>query len=441
MNAGTVAVFLLAFVGLTFEGLANERVALVIGNAAYANAPLRNPVNDARAMATRLSELGFAVTKLENASKGDIEDAIVRFEGQLGPTKTGLFYYAGHGIQVRGKNYLVPVDANIASERRARVEAVDVGLVTSAMEYARSRVNFIILDACRNNPFERRLRGQGRGLAAVDAASGTLIAYATAPGSVAEDGDGRNGMYTDALLKALRRPGMTAEAVFKDVRVAVAERTGRRQIPWESSSLTGEFVFNTAAPAAPPASGSPQRRDGNLEATFWESVRDSGSPAMVNEYLERFPDGTFAGLAKLKLSELEGARSRPRTSAPGGGAACPSIAGVWTVSAPTAACGEAVVVFTEQRPGELESKQFGCGDVAGAVRQKGNHVAIDWAMAFCSGHTSFTLDASCGIGVGEVVMPANFLACAGRHAITFRRVPNDSPMAHSYLSRRAGDDR
>ena len=298
-----------------------QRVALVIGNATYQELPLKNPVNDARAVAKRLSGLGFEVIKLENANRGEMEDAIADFEERLGPGNAGLFYYAGHGLQVRGQNYLVPVDAVIESESRVRTQAVPLSHVTSAMNYAESRINFILLDACRNNPFERSMRGGSRGLAAVDAAAGTLVSYATAPGSVAADGDGENGVYTGALLKALDRPGLTAEQVFKEVRKEVSRVTRRKQTPWESSSLTGDFYFNKRAagsaantPLAPAAGSGASRglsEETAIELMFWETVVDSKNPAMFKEYLEQYPQGRFARLAELKLSS---ARKQPAST-------------------------------------------------------------------------------------------------------------------------------
>ena len=233
------------------------RLALVIGNSAYPESPLRNPVNDVRAMAKRFRELGFTVLAHENATKKTMEAAIIEFGRRLAEGGVGAFYYAGHGLQVRGRNYLVPVDAEIDDEASTRVAAVDVELVLEQMAEAKNRVNIVILDACRNNPFERRMRGASRGLAAVDAARGTLVAYATAPGSVAADGDGANGLYTEELLQALREPGLKVEEVFKRVRVNVARRSKGAQTPWESSSLTGDLVVNvtvnvTTAAVTPP---------------------------------------------------------------------------------------------------------------------------------------------------------------------------------------------
>ncbi len=281
---------------------APDRVALVIGNADYPHAPLLNPVNDARAMSRALRRLGFEVFSLENADKQRMEQAIVRFAGRLNKETSGLFFYAGHGVQVNGRNYLVPVDADINSEREIRIETVGVNLVLDEMAYADNRINIVILDACRNNPFERRLRGSSRGLAAIDAARGTLIAYATSPGSVALDGDGSNGVYTEELLRALEEPGLEVEKVFKRVRVGVARRTNQQQIPWESSSLTGNFVFNLQGKSSTVMQSAPQKQ---AELVYWQSISTSDNPDAFRAYLRQFPQGTFAGLARIRIEELE----------------------------------------------------------------------------------------------------------------------------------------
>jgi uncharacterized caspase-like protein len=219
------------------------RTALVIGNGAYASAPLRNPVRDARAMARALAETGFSVTLLEDASQSGMRRAIRDFGDQLARGGIGLFYYSGHGMQVRARNYLIPVKADIQREDEVEDQAVDANLVVAKMESARNSLNIIVLDACRNNPFARAWRSSARGLAQMDAPSGTLIAFATAPGSVASDGDGDNGLYTTHLLANLRNPGITVEQMFKQVRIAVTRETADRQVPWESSSLKGDFYF------------------------------------------------------------------------------------------------------------------------------------------------------------------------------------------------------
>ena len=232
--------------------LAELRVALVVGNATYPSAPLRNPVNDATAIADRLRALGFEVTLRTNVTQREMTRAVSRFGQSLKPGSVALFYYAGHGMQVRGRNFLVPVDADIQSEASARSEAVDLDLVLEQL--GPSRLSMVILDACRNNPFEGKFRsGGGSGLAQVDAPKGTLLAYATAPGKVASDGEGAHGLYTAELLKAMEISGAKVEEVFKAVRVNVIKATAGLQVPWESSSLTGDYYFRPAAavPAKP----------------------------------------------------------------------------------------------------------------------------------------------------------------------------------------------
>jgi uncharacterized caspase-like protein len=233
---------------------AEKRVALVIGNASYPNAPLKNPVNDAHAMADTLRGVGFDVIERVNANKSQMEDAVVLFGKKLGDGAIGLVYYSGHGIQVAGKNYLVPVDADIDNEQAVPLRTIDADTVINQMMSAKTRVNLIILDACRNNPFERRFRAlTGGGLAQMNAPEGTLVAYATAPGKVASDGSGSNGLYTQELLKALNEPGLPVEQVFKRVRATVTQASQGGQVPWESSSLIGEFYFREGAAGQQPA--------------------------------------------------------------------------------------------------------------------------------------------------------------------------------------------
>ncbi len=230
---------------------AERRVALVVGNATYPTAPLKNPANDARAVGELLKQLGFEVHGHSNLGQRDFHRAVTAFGERLGPDAVALFYYAGHGVQLRGKNYLIPVDARIATEGAVRSESVDVDILLEQFQSSGSTLNIVILDACRNNPFERSFRGSSGGLAQMDAPKGTLIAYATAPGRVALDGEGANGLYTSQLLQAMAEPGLKVEDVFKHVRVKVAGSTGDQQMPWEASSLTGDFYF-TAPKAATP---------------------------------------------------------------------------------------------------------------------------------------------------------------------------------------------
>jgi uncharacterized caspase-like protein len=190
--------------------------------------------------------LGFDVTLVENGRRRDLITAIEAFGGTLQQKGgVGLLFYAGHGVQIKGKNYLIPVDAQVQSEVTAVAETVDVELILGAMAESRTRINILILDACRNNPFERRWRGMGSGLApiTVSDAKGTLIAYSTDPGKTAEDGNGEHSPYAQALLEVLRVPNLTIEQVFKRVREKVQAVTAGTQTPWETSSLTGEDFF------------------------------------------------------------------------------------------------------------------------------------------------------------------------------------------------------
>ncbi len=222
---------------------AERRVALVIGNSAYKAAPLKNPVNDARDIAASLKALGFEVTLLPDATHKQMEAAVREFGLSLRQGGVGLFYYAGHGIQVGGENYLVPVDAVIQTESDVKFGSLNAGLVLGKMEDAGNALNIVILDACRNNPFARSFRSAEAGLAKMDAPTGSIIAYATAPGSVASDGVGKNGVYTRHLLETMRTPGLSITDVFMRVRMGVVADTAKKQVPWESSSLTGYFYL------------------------------------------------------------------------------------------------------------------------------------------------------------------------------------------------------
>jgi hypothetical protein len=245
---------------ITVEGGASEkRVALVIGNAAYSSpADLKNPVNDAQDMAEALRGAGFDVISRTNATQKQMQQALREFGGRLTAGGVGLFYFAGHGVQVKGKNFLIPIGAAIKSEAEAEDEAVDVNGVLAKMAEAGSRVNIVVLDACRDNPFARSFRGGTRGLATVgEAPSGTLIAYATGPGRVAADGAGRNGIYTGEPLKAMREPGLKLEDVFKRVIRNVRQATREQQVPWTLSSVDGDFIFRPLRGGAAVASVPP----------------------------------------------------------------------------------------------------------------------------------------------------------------------------------------
>ena len=227
-----------------------KRYALIIGNSNYPKeiGLLKNPVNDATDIATELRNSDFEVQLLTNATYVQIREAVRKFHEKLtnGPKDqtVGLFYYAGHGVQYQDENYLVPIDAKVQFEDDVVRMCFPVQrMVLANMERSNSRMNIVILDACRNNPFPATSRGVEMGLAEMKRARGSFIAYATAPGSVASDGVGRNGLYTQELLKALRKPGLTIEQVFKEVRMNVLRLSGDRQYTWDSSNIVGEFYF------------------------------------------------------------------------------------------------------------------------------------------------------------------------------------------------------
>lgn len=235
------------------------RKALVIGNAAYEEDALVNPVNDATDFAVALRSLGFEVTLLTNLDLRTMDNAIKAFSRQLKPGEVGLFYYAGHGVQVEGENYLVPLQADLDLQADVKYEAVPLGKVLNAMEAAATQVNILIIDACRDNPFYRRWRSGNRstvgvrGLAPIELPTqGTVIAFATAPGDVAEDGKGRNSPYTSHLLQNIKRPNLDVAEMFRAVRAGVLQETNSKQVPWYQESLVGKFVFNsTRLPSTP----------------------------------------------------------------------------------------------------------------------------------------------------------------------------------------------
>ncbi len=324
-----------------------RRVALVIGNAAYKSAPLQNPVNDSRAMAKTLRGLGFDVIERQNLSREAFSGVVREFGDKLRGASVGLFYFAGHGLAVKGRNFLVPVDADIAREDEVAYRSFDVGEVLDKMDSARTPINLVLLDACRNNPFARSFKTSQTGLAQMDAPAGTLIAFATAPGSVAQDGDsGGNGLYTGALLKHLGTPGLAVEQMFKRVRVDVVAASKNSQVPWESSSLSRDFSFARAAqamalPGNAAAATAPSfaATELALELAFWDAVKDSRDPADYRAYLEQYPQGRFASLARLRSTAPPAATAAPSSgpSAPPAPAIVTAPAAVATTAATTAA--------------------------------------------------------------------------------------------------------
>ncbi len=303
--------------------LAEQRVALVIGNASYRELPLDNPLNDAADMAAALEEVGFRVILRRDADSRTMRQAVREFATELRRADVGLFYYAGHGVQLSGANYLLPVGADIRSEADAEDLSLDVNYVLRTMEESQARVRLVVLDACRNNPYPRSFRSAARGLAPVSATSGSLVAFATAPGALAADGSGRNGIYTKHLLASLRDSDSEVLKVFQRTRAGVVRETAGRQTPWESTSLLGEFHFRLrGAPVA--ATAAPALADAAAnDRAYWDSVKDSKHPAELKAYLDQFPNGTFAGLARARLRALEPTAAAERTATAPAAAAAP----------------------------------------------------------------------------------------------------------------------
>jgi TPR repeat protein len=301
-----------ALVFATGSALAAKRVALVIGNSAYEHtSPLKNPVNDANLMADSLTEAGFEVTKILDADYRTIKKAMLEFGRSLrNSPEAGLFYFAGHGIQVRGKNYLVPVNAKISDEDEVDLEAIDVNSFLRVMDSSSSAINIVVLDACRNNPFARSFRSATRGLASVDAPKGTYVAYATAPGSVASDGRGKNSPYSVALAKAIKIRGLTIEQVFKHARRSVLEATSSKQVPWETSSITGNFFFlDQKITLVAPTVNKPILQQVNPvrdEAeNVYKQIKDSSNIEVLEIFSKQFPNSIYTKFARVRIKSLK----------------------------------------------------------------------------------------------------------------------------------------
>ena len=291
LTAFVVAVFVLA--GTLASAHAEKRVALVIGNSAYQHtAQLKNPSNDASDMAAKLRQLGFEVIDGTNLSKAEMESRIRTFSAKLDGADVGLFFYAGHGLQVDGKNFLAPVDASLKSDADIDFEALQLDLVLKQME-RNARVSLVFLDACRDNPLATNLAQSrslqvGRGLAQIEKAVGMMIAFATQPGNVALDGEGRNSPFTHALLGHIDQEGTTINDLMVEVRKDVLAATGGKQVPWENSSLTGQFYFKPSEP----------------KSTAEQSAETAAQIAVLRQEIERL-QASQGDLLKAQQEQLE----------------------------------------------------------------------------------------------------------------------------------------
>ena len=319
------------FLGVT-SILANaaigDRVALVIGNGKYASAPLVNSVNDSRAVANELRALGFKVIERENLQSRQIPSTLREFRTSLTPGSVALFFYAGHGLQIKGVNYLPAVDAEIQSEDDVPMQSIDVNRVLDILGESKTRLNLLFLDACRNNPYARSMRSGVSGLAKVDAPSGTLISFATRPGSTASDGMSGHGVYTENLLRQMKEPNQPIEQVLKRVGADVKKSTRGAQEPWMEGSIEGDFYFRGGGGAAPaPAVASGPVDPMAVELAFWDSVKNSTNASDYQAYVDKYPQGQFAVLAKQRaMAPPAPAPDRVASAAPTSRANRPLIA-------------------------------------------------------------------------------------------------------------------
>ena len=314
MNLGraTAIGFALLTVAASAQAPADIRVALVIGNSTYpGSAALINPGNDAQAMASALKQLGFTVVEVRNGGKSEMTDALAKVRAALnGKQGVGMLYYAGHGLQLDWRNYMVPVDAKLASAADVVTQAVDVNTVLDAFKSAGNRMNILVLDACRDNPFAATT--SGKGLAQVDAPPGTFLAYATAPGNVAQDGDAKagNGLYTQYLLEELKKPTARIEDVFKRVRLNVRQQSQGRQIPWESTSLEDDFYFNAGLKVKVAAVDGQVLQDEFLaEKEVWDKIKESTKVEDFYAFLLKYPSGFISEQAQFRVAQLQKART------------------------------------------------------------------------------------------------------------------------------------
>jgi len=333
----------------------NPRVALVVGNSAYPAAPLRNAGNDATAMARSLAELGFEVVQAKDARRDEMQAAVATLGDRLrGRTGVGLLFYAGHALQVDWRNFLLPVDAAPTSAVEVPAHSLDLQAVVDTLRAAGTRLNIVVLDACRDNPFGTA-GGSGKGLAPMDAPPGTYLAYATAPGHTADDGDAAagNGLYTRFLLREIGRRGARIEDVFKRVRLQVRQASGGRQVPWDASSLEEDFIFATGQ-RAPEASQRERLAAFEVEKAEWDRIRESTRPEDFYEFLQRFPNGSMSELAQFRLDRL----ARPQALAAGGPPTVGGTAAVTTAlpGADRYAVGDEFVFSIEDRLAPRASK-------------------------------------------------------------------------------------
>lgn len=314
----------LGFAGLlTFSVTAQApndvRIALIIGNSAYpGNMALANPSNDAKDMAATLRNMGFGVIEVIDSDRATMIEAIERAGKNLsGKQGIGMLFYAGHGLQLDWRNYMVPVDAKMNSAADVPKQAVDIEVVMKTFKSAGNRMNIVVLDACRDDPFATSKTSSGKGLAPMDAPTGTFLAYATAPGNVAQDGTGKNGLYTGFLLQELQKPNANIENVFKRVRFAVRKASDGAQIPWETTSLEDDFVFNSGIRKVVKLTDGQKEKEFDIEKAEWEKIKDSKTADPFYAYVQKYPNGMLTQSAMGAIDRMNAAKTEAFTDKTG----------------------------------------------------------------------------------------------------------------------------
>lgn len=319
---------------------AAERVALIIGNSSYQKAAeLKNPRNDAEQISKLLTQFGFRVLKGIDVDQFNFRILVRAFTNEIKDAKLALFYYAGHGLQVGQRNFLLPVDAELKQEADLDFESVELGFILKQMERGK-RTNIILMDACRDNPFAANLARSmgtrsasiGRGLAPLETGVGTFVGFATQPGNVALDGQTDNSPFTKAIIKHLAVPGLDIGVMMRRVREEVIAETDGKQVPWSNSSLVGDSVVLNQTPrqivvepkvqkstpaisnpkpsaalsTSVPSSNGAANNNANvaLELSYWNTIKDSQSPTLLQSYIAQYPNGTFVGLAKAMIAAI-----------------------------------------------------------------------------------------------------------------------------------------
>ena len=367
----SVLFFWLALVG---AASAEKRVALVIGNAGYESVPrLTNPTNDAAAIGEAFTRLGFTVSRQTDVGFDAMRRALKDFAGIAAGADLAVIYYAGHGMEIGGDNYLVPIDAKLASDVDVPYEAISVNLALGALEGARG-TRLLILDACRNNPFLAKIhvgarsRSIGRGLARVEPGVGTIVAYAAKEGTTAEDGDADHSPFTKALLKHIEEPGIDIQFLFREVRDTVLEDTNGNQEPFTYGSLPGRAVLLSPAKEPEPSPPPPSADAGNeiaAEVAFWNTVENSGDRKLLELYLTQYPNGRFASLAKIFIARIDSEAAKPPKAAaePPGVVAAAPIATPLVEPGPGGGAGSAAAAAPPDQPTKVA--EAGAGNDTG----------------------------------------------------------------------------